>query len=160
MAVTFPRSLAKRRSVSPVEVASLNPSAARLSPVDQWRLSQLKPRAREVVEALPASDWPAMLMAFQMIGDDLAPTPTARLLMVRLDVEIRSTKTLEVLIYDTNPVVRYAACMAFDEVEGTRKIRSHMKAIMEAENFGRKWRAGLIQRQPVSGFLCGPPLSE
>jgi hypothetical protein len=131
---------------------------SRLSPVDLWRFSQLSRKAQAAILELPIADRPAFLMAMQMIGDDLARSPQARLLMVRLAVETRDARTLQPLMLDTDPSVRAAAGWGLAEIQGSRKRRHHAKAMQEAQVFGKKWRTGAA-RIPFQGFRQGPPLA-
>lgn len=95
---------------------------------------------------------------FRIVGEDLAPTPEGRLLLVRAAVEFHDWDFLQVLSRDTSPMVRRAAYRAADEMDGIHPKSSHHKAIVESMRWERARRRGAV-KIPTELMLPGlPPL--
>ena len=106
--------------------------------MDRWKLAQLNPKQRAHLEGRPAEEWPVLLFATApMIGDDLAPNPEDRLLLVRLAVANRDWNMLQAVSRDSSPMVRRAAYRAADEMEGDRPAQSHHAALVESIRWER-----------------------
>lgn len=127
-----------------------------LGAVDRWKFDHLTPKQLAVLESRPAGDWPTLLFAMApMIGDDLAPDPETRLLMVRLAVAARDMKQLQLLSQDSTPMVRRAAYRGAKEMAGDRPAQSHHIALAESIRWELARKRGTAK---VPSFLTAPHL--
>lgn len=99
-----------------------------------------------------------LLTRSRIVGDELAPTPEGRLLLVRAAVELHDLNFLQVLSWDTSPMVRRAAYRAADEMEGVRPKSSHHKAIVESMRWERARKRGGVEIPTELMPPCLPPL--
>ena len=117
-----------------------------LSAVDRWKLARLTPERLAFLEKLPADAWSTALLSWApKVGDDLAPEPETRLLMVRLAVATLDQKMIDALICDSSPMVRRAAFRGADEMDPGKVVRSHHKEIAEAIRWDRARKKGSVK---------------